>query len=417
MRGMKRVRAYGFGLGLLTAIASAPAVAAEIGASPVPFSRNQISVTLKAQPYPFPKNGYGAYEFAITNTSSGSFSNARFRASLPEGGEFVVGGTPVQADRATCTFLSPTEVDCIIGTGDLPAAGTTSFNFQVKTPSSGTQIKLVWSVRNGVGDAVYLDDPDGFSTTPLSQEDTTGPIAKISTAIPPEGYYVYTGTGADNQPAPKDHASAARVSPKTGTLIITSIAEGVATGTAAGLVYSGTCDDPDLALGAPNRKYCSKLSVETGDGQKAHFDSFNAANSTLSEKLTIVFRIAAQDVVGLNINDARIYYIPDGGGTPGYLPPCNKRSSSYVPVDGNDPCIASRTVLSKKFGPALSGAWELVIFAKSNGRFGIERCTRHRSRLQPVKQKKDQAEGRLSSSAFFLLVPRRRHSPSPCTTE
>jgi hypothetical protein len=351
MRGMNRFGsvAAGFliavGCGITTSDVAATTV-----------TRNSITATVTALPSAFPQSAYGAYEFTLTNNSSGSFNNGRLRAKLmTEGAEFLTGATPVEAGKASCDFLSATEIDCLIGNGTVAVGASITFSFQVKTPA-GTEVKLVWNVRPGEGDSTsWLP---GEETTALSSDSTSGDTAKLATVVPPSGYFVYTGD--NNRPKTGDkHTTAADVYPQASTLIIASITE-------------GTAAEPNGVCQRNSARYCSSVAVETGTGQKAMYDPFDPSNSTLAQKLTIVLRVDAVEVAGLNINTAQIWYTPDGKNG-FYLPNCPKPSKgTYVPTSDYDPCIQSRTVLSKKLGADLAGDWELVIFALSNGRFEIE---------------------------------------------
>jgi hypothetical protein len=347
MRGMKK-----FGLaaaGFLTAIGCG-ITTSDVAATTV--TRNSITATVTALPSTFPQAAYGAYEFTLTNNSSGSFNNGRLRAKLETtGATFVTDAAPVEAGKATCDFLSATEIDCLIGNGEVAVGASITFSFQVKTPA-GTEVKLTWNVRPGEGDSSsWLP---GAETTALSADSTSGNTAKIETAVPPDGFFVYTGTNNTPKKDADDlHTTAADIYPQPDTLILATITEGTAAD------KNGVCE-------LPSARFCSDLSVTTRSGAKARYPS------TLADKLTIVLRVDAFEVKGLNINTARIWYVPDGG-TGDYLPNCPKGSkSNYVPSPGYDPCIYSRTVFSKKFGPDLAGDWEFVIFALGNGRFSIE---------------------------------------------
>jgi hypothetical protein len=316
-------------------------------------TRNSITATVTALPHTFPQSAYGAYEFTLTNNSSGSFNNGRLRATLATAGaEFLVGAAPVETGKATCDFLSTTEVDCLIGNGSVAVGASITFSFQVKTPA-GTEVILHWNVRPGEGDSTsWLP---GKENTPLSSDSTSGDTAKIATVVPPSGHLVYTGDNYRPKIGDK-HTTAVDVFPQSSTLIIAGITE-------------GTEAEPNgVCYGA---RYCSQVSVETGTGQKAKFDPSNPANSTLAQKLTIVLRVDASEVAGLNINTTQIWYQPDEGNG-FYLLNCPKPSKpTYVPTPDYSPCIQSRSVLSKKLAADLAGDWEFVIFSLGNGMFAF----------------------------------------------
>jgi hypothetical protein len=305
---------------------------------------------------------FGAYLFTITNNTSSSLNNVRFRAELTTGGEWV-DSNPVQKDAAQCTRTTLTKIDCSVGyNGLIEKGGTVSFNILLKTPTSGI-VTLAWDVRPGDGEAL------GFiastEETALANDESTGENARVASVVPPTGFFIYTGV--NNIPNANKNGdlftSAANVYPVNGYTITAAITEGLPGATFPTIFGSNVCP--------PNARFCSNLSV---DVQQPGLPVAKAKYpETLSDKLIITLRIDAEIVAGLNINTTPIFYTSDDGVYPSYqVLPCPSKRDSYLPKPGDPPCIHSRTVLGKKFGTDLAGDWQIEMFAPGNGMFAFD---------------------------------------------
>lgn len=352
---------FKFAVLLATAIfgATAPAFAADplVDASVVAVPEVVTRSRPTASP---PASYYAAYEVNIVNNSTNVLNNVRFVAYAAVVGSSEAAEFLPDALSPKCVAVARPEgapanaraIECLLGQlrGGGGAAATSSFTVIFKTPSTGSEIKLIWQAfyAEGSNDNVGAGHGDGSDVGEITTALGTAEPTNIKTFVPTGGGKFFTGI---------DGIARAVVDPWT-TLI------SVPTSARAEIQES-----INAASCAPDLLVCVATSLRI-PGQFASLEIELRRDATTVKK-------------GAKIADAKLYYqtevfnIPtqtwEPVGSPVEIKPCD--GAGNIPI-GEKRCelTSLRLEYSRKYvaDNALSseyiGDWRFVLRALENGR-------------------------------------------------